>query len=195
MILIDLLSAGDSVYSRDILLNFWGLPWNMRNSRENLLEILAVVIILSLISCVWGMTLGWLRLVGSIKLQVSFAEYSLFYRALLQKRPIILSMLLTQATPYDHLYHNSYPSCPSSLSDAKETYKRDDILQKRTIIWSNLPTVATPYPSCPSSVSDAKETYQRDDILQKRPIIWSNLLTVATPYLSCPSSLWGGYDE
>jgi len=28
---------------------------------------------------------GWLRLVGSLKLQVSFAEYILFYRALLQK--------------------------------------------------------------------------------------------------------------
>ena len=45
-------------------------------------------------------TMGWLRSVGSIKLQVSFAEYSLFYRALLQKRPIILSILLTKATPY-----------------------------------------------------------------------------------------------
>jgi len=30
--------------------------------------------------------MGWLRSVGSIKLQVSFAEYRLFYRALLQKR-------------------------------------------------------------------------------------------------------------
>jgi len=29
--------------------------------------------------------MGWLRSVGSIKLQVSFAEYRLFYRALLQK--------------------------------------------------------------------------------------------------------------
>jgi len=46
-------------------------------------------------------TMGWLELVGSIKLQVSFAEYRLFYRALLQKRPIILSIPLTVATPYD----------------------------------------------------------------------------------------------
>ena len=30
---------------------------------------------------------------NSCKLQVSFAEYSLFYRALLQKRPVILSLL------------------------------------------------------------------------------------------------------
>jgi len=44
--------------------------------------------------------MGCLRSVASMKLQVSFAKYSLFYRALLQKRPIILSILLTEATPY-----------------------------------------------------------------------------------------------
>jgi len=42
---------------------------------------------------------GRLRLVGSLKLQVSFAEYRLYYRALLQKRPIILRSLLVVATP------------------------------------------------------------------------------------------------
>ena len=42
----------------------------------------------------------WLRSVGSIKSQISFAEYGLFDRALLQKRPIILSILLIDATPY-----------------------------------------------------------------------------------------------
>jgi len=44
--------------------------------------------------------MGWLRLVGSLKLQVSFAEYRLLYRALLQKRPVILWSLLIVATPY-----------------------------------------------------------------------------------------------
>jgi len=44
--------------------------------------------------------MGWLRLVGSLKLQVSFAEFRLFYRALLQKRPIILRSLQIVATPY-----------------------------------------------------------------------------------------------
>ena len=44
----------------------------------------------------------WLQLVGSLKLQVSFSEYSLFYRALLQKRPIILRSLLIVANPYLH---------------------------------------------------------------------------------------------
>jgi len=42
----------------------------------------------------------WLRLVGSLKLEVSFAEYRLFYRALLQKRPVILWSLLIEATPF-----------------------------------------------------------------------------------------------
>jgi len=44
--------------------------------------------------------MGWLRLVDSLKLQVSFAEYRQFYRALLQKRPIVLRSLLIEATPY-----------------------------------------------------------------------------------------------
>jgi len=46
-------------------------------------------------------SMGSLRLVGSSKLQVSFAEYRLFYRALLQKRHIILRSLLIVATPHE----------------------------------------------------------------------------------------------
>jgi len=44
--------------------------------------------------------MGWLRLVGSLKSYVFFAKYRLFYRTLLQKRPMILRSLLTVATPY-----------------------------------------------------------------------------------------------
>jgi len=44
--------------------------------------------------------MGWLRLVGSLKSWVFSAEYSLFHRALLHKRPIILRSLLIAATPY-----------------------------------------------------------------------------------------------
>ena len=43
----------------------------------------------SAVSCTVSTTMGWLWLVGSLKLQVSFAEYCPFYRAILQKRPII----------------------------------------------------------------------------------------------------------
>ena len=52
--------------------------------------------------------MAWLQLVGSIKLQVSLAEYSLFYRALLQKRTVILSILLTVATLYMYLMGQVY---------------------------------------------------------------------------------------
>jgi len=49
---------------------------------------------------VWQLSMGWLRWVGSLKLKVSFAEYRLFYRALLQQRPVILRSLLIVAPPY-----------------------------------------------------------------------------------------------
>jgi len=44
--------------------------------------------------------MGWLRLVGSLRLYVFFAEYRLFYRALLQKRPVTVRSLLIVATQY-----------------------------------------------------------------------------------------------
>ena len=44
--------------------------------------------------------MAWLHAVGSLKLHVSLAEYRLFYRALLQNRPIILRSLPIEATPY-----------------------------------------------------------------------------------------------
>jgi len=56
----------------------------------------------------WFTHMGWLRSVGSIKLQVSFEEYRLLYRALLQKRPIIISILLTEVTPCHDAHVSSY---------------------------------------------------------------------------------------
>jgi len=53
----------------------------------------------------WTRHMGWLRLVGFLKLYVSFAEYSLFYRSFLQKRPTILRSLLIVANPY-HVRHS-----------------------------------------------------------------------------------------
>ena len=43
--------------------------------------------------------MGWLRLVGFFKLHVCFAEYSLFYRALLQKRPLLFKELTNRRHP------------------------------------------------------------------------------------------------
>jgi len=44
-------------------------------------------------------SMGWLWLVGSIKLYVSFAKEAYKRDNILQKRRIILSILLTVATP------------------------------------------------------------------------------------------------
>jgi len=44
-------------------------------------------------------TMGWLRLVGCLKIYVSLQNIGLFCRSLLQKRPIFLSILLIVATP------------------------------------------------------------------------------------------------
>jgi len=41
----------------------------------------------------------WLQIVGSLKLQVSFAEYRPFNRALMQKRPVILWRLQIKPHP------------------------------------------------------------------------------------------------
>jgi len=49
--------------------------------------------------------MAWLRVVDSLKLYVSFVEYSPFYRALLQKRLMILRSLLIVAP----LYHQLQP--------------------------------------------------------------------------------------
>ena len=60
-------------------------------------------------------TLLHLWLVGSLRLWVSFAEYCLFYRALLQKRPIIYRSLLSVLT-YHHLWHDSFICVTHNLS-------------------------------------------------------------------------------
>ena len=49
--------------------------------------------------------IGWLRSVGSIKLQVSFAKEPCKRNNILQKRPIILRSLRIEATPYTPEIH------------------------------------------------------------------------------------------
>jgi len=61
--------------------------------------------------------MGWLPLVGSLKLYVSFAEYHLFYRSLLRKKPTILRSLLVIATQYSmSLSHICYSTSRHSIA-------------------------------------------------------------------------------
>jgi len=79
--------------------------------------------------------IGWLRSVGSMKLQVAFAEYRLFNRAVLQKWPIIWSMLLTEATPYDISLISTTHS--SSHTPLRHTSLR--LFPLRTLLFASFP--------------------------------------------------------
>ena len=88
--------------------------------------------------------MGWLRLVGSFKLQGSFAEYRLFYGALLQTRLIILRCVLIVATPYmDYLdltktclqiCRCSHVSLREQFADLEHSSLRNDILWELVLI-------------------------------------------------------------
>jgi len=59
--------------------------------------------------------MGWLWLVGSIEVQVSFAKEPYKRDNILQKRRIIWSILLTVATPY-HMFHDDLDVCATTNS-------------------------------------------------------------------------------
>ena len=96
----------------------------------------------------------WLRVVGSLKVQVSFAKEPQKRDNILQKRPVILRSLLIVATPlhsivcYLHVcmgWLRLVGCLKIQVSFAKETYKRDLYSAKRHIFLSILLLVATPY--------------------------------------------------
>jgi len=81
----------------------------------------------------WAM--GWLRLVGSLKLQVSSAEYSLFNRALLQKRPVILSHNLPDAHDLSYMtYSRWHLPCAPDAHDL--SYTREHHLSYVSAHWA-----------------------------------------------------------
>jgi len=75
-------------------------------------------------------TMGWLRLAGSLKLQVSFAEYHLFYRALLQKRHIILRSLLFEATLFTATHCDTMQHTATRCSTLQHTATHCNTLQR-----------------------------------------------------------------
>ena len=81
--------------------------------------------------------MGWLRSVGSLKLQVSFAEYRHFYRALLQKIPLILSILLTEATSNGHVCARDFCVRFASRLIHTNTYAHTHTHQLRAVVFFN----------------------------------------------------------
>ena len=86
----------------------------------------------------------WLRIVGSLKSQVSFVKETYKRDDILQKRPAC-SPLRSSLTCHDMGWLRLVGSLKSQVSFANEPYKRDYILQKRPIILRSLLIVATPY--------------------------------------------------
>ena len=81
--------------------------------------------------------MGWLRLVGCLKIQVSLQNTGLFCRALLQKRPIFLSILLIVATPYRLLSRlicglDDMVSCVCGILPHTATYTHTQIMSTDT---------------------------------------------------------------
>jgi len=100
----------------------------VRCNRNALFETAAVGLgqFLNVLSCFAGLfrrsdeqvanaclTMGWLRLVGCLKIYVSLQNIGLFCRSLLQKRPIFLSILLIVATPYSETDFTQKQACLS----------------------------------------------------------------------------------
>jgi len=86
--------------------------------------------------------MGWLWLVGSLKTYVSFAEYSLFHRALLQKSPMFLGSLLIVVTSYRHLnpcnlrFLSVYVSASVSASLRVSAFRFCVLYYMRCLCWS-----------------------------------------------------------
>jgi len=117
--------------------------------------------------------MGWRRLAGSLKIYVSFAEYRLFYGALLQKRRMIWRSLRIVATPHAIYSRREY----SWITRDIHIYIKETIYVYTTDvcnIWKDPPDFC----SINLHVSFAKEPQKRDDILQKRLIILRRLLIV-----------------
>ena len=77
----------------------------------------------------------WLWWVGSIKLQVSFAKETYKRDDILQKRPIILSILLTVATAY-HVCSEGVMSQVSHATNGSVMSHITSMFQGRYIHWS-----------------------------------------------------------
>jgi len=71
--------------------------------------------------------MDWLRLVGSLKLQVSFAKEPYKRDNILQKRGIILRSLLLGATPYQELCTCVWKRQSGGERESEQEREKDDV--------------------------------------------------------------------
>ena len=109
------------------------------------------------------------RLVRSLKSQVSFPEYSLFYRAFLRTISTLLQ-IIGLFSRIQSLLQGFLVSFIGLFIGLKERTNRSHPISVTMRVHRKL------------QVSFAEEPYKRDDILQKKPMILRSVLIVATPY-------------
>jgi len=122
--------------------------------------------------------MGWLWLVGSIKLQVSFAKEHYKIDNILPKRPIIVSILQTVAPPFVYTY--------TCISNLPKTHFFVSCISRHTCMSvSSLKFVVIYMPCCDKKlqVSSAEYSLFYRALLQKRPIILSILLICCGIYM------------
>jgi len=125
--------------------------------------------------------MGWLRLVGSLKLQVSFAKEPYKRDNILQERP-------SWSTSLSMGWLRLVGSLKLHVSFAKEPCKRDCILQKRPSWITSLSMGWLRWVgSLKSCVSFAEYGTFIGLFCKKRPLILRSLLIVATSY----QIIWG----
>jgi len=128
--------------------------------------------------------MGWLRLVGSLNWYVSFAEYSLFYRALLQKRPIILRSLLIVATHSHFLWLNSKDDFWEILS-----VKTRVIANKGEILKSHLAAEFSALHDCQADFWEIQPVKMRV-VADERDVLKSQLAAKLSAWYDCRADFW-----
>ena len=129
--------------------------------------------------------MGWLRWVGWLELQDSFAEYSLFYTALWQKRPIILRSLRTVATPYQRISQVHVRQAVGDFNSSRcariWTTQREDFNTHNIHMCKYTKTM-----HAYAQVSFAQYSLFYRALLQKRPIMSaaSTLITLCDAFIS-----------
>jgi len=91
-----------------------------------------------LVTIEFDLVMGWLWLAGSIKSYVSFAKEPYKRGNILQKRPVILSILLTVATPYNIIcIPTHYVSFCDTLNQKRMVFRYTMYSQLR-IAWHRI---------------------------------------------------------
>ena len=85
---------------------------------------------------------GVARISRLLKITGLFSRYRLFYRALLQKRPIILSIVLTEATPWSEIWRATCTSDSATVQSDSRVCCSGSVLQWVAVCCSVLQCVA-----------------------------------------------------